>query len=296
MACIVNRPGRHDVGPAQERDLLVAGVQEGRDRPGDDPAVDAEPGVRRQEDPLDVVVLVQRVPLVDDVVRPAADQRRDRDDDHPVDEDLLVLAGAPGEPDHDEVGRGEADRVADPVPADGQRAELERRGVREEVKHPRKCSGRRHRPRPVARRADRTRTRVRRPRPYTLPVNAEFNWWLLIVGLVVGAGLVWFVVADSRRREADVDADERPREALWLSAVLGEEGHDVTPDAAAAAARAPPGVPRRAAPRPPARRRQVAETSGPDRARRSSPSASTSETPNVAIVRRPATAGDGPTQ
>ena len=67
---------------------------------------------------------------------------------------------------------------------------------------------------------------------YSTAVNAEFNWWLLIVGLVVGAGLVWFVVADSRRRDGDVDAQERPREALWLSAVLGEEGHEVSPQAA----------------------------------------------------------------
>jgi len=63
-------------------------------------------------------------------------------------------------------------------------------------------------------------------------VNAEFNVWLLIVGLVVGAGLVWLVVMDSRRRETDVDAVERPREAAWLSAVLAEDGFDVSPDAA----------------------------------------------------------------
>ena len=62
-------------------------------------------------------------------------------------------------------------------------------------------------------------------------MNAEFNWWLLIVGLVVGAGLVWFVVLDSRRREADVDADEREREAVWLAAVLADEGWDVAPEA-----------------------------------------------------------------
>jgi hypothetical protein len=63
-------------------------------------------------------------------------------------------------------------------------------------------------------------------------VNAEFNWWLLIVGLVVGAGLVWFVLLDARRREADVAAEERAREALWLSAALAEDGFDVPPDAA----------------------------------------------------------------
>jgi hypothetical protein len=63
-------------------------------------------------------------------------------------------------------------------------------------------------------------------------VNAEFNWWLLIVGLVVGAGIAWFVLMDTRRREVDVDEQERPREALWLSRMLGDEGHEVSPDVA----------------------------------------------------------------
>ena len=63
-------------------------------------------------------------------------------------------------------------------------------------------------------------------------MNAEFNVWLLIVGLVVGAGLVWLVVMDSRRREVDVDATERPREAAWLSAVMSEDGYEVSPEAA----------------------------------------------------------------
>ncbi|HUP54173.1 MAG TPA: hypothetical protein VM408_01595 [Methylomirabilota bacterium] len=63
-------------------------------------------------------------------------------------------------------------------------------------------------------------------------MNAEFNWWLLMVGLVVGAALVWFVVADQRRREVDIDAEERAREALWLSATLADEGQDVSPDTA----------------------------------------------------------------
>ena len=63
-------------------------------------------------------------------------------------------------------------------------------------------------------------------------MNAEFNWWLLVVGLVVGAGLVWFVLLDSRRREADIDDTERPREAAWLSATLADEGWDVPAEAA----------------------------------------------------------------
>jgi hypothetical protein len=63
-------------------------------------------------------------------------------------------------------------------------------------------------------------------------VNAEFNVWLLIVGLVIGAGLVWLVIIDSRRRESEIDAVERPREAAWLSAVLAEDGYEVSADAA----------------------------------------------------------------
>jgi hypothetical protein len=60
-------------------------------------------------------------------------------------------------------------------------------------------------------------------------VNAEFNLWLLIVGLVVGAGLVWLVVLDSRRRESEIDTEERAQEALWLAAVLRDEGWEVSP-------------------------------------------------------------------
>ena len=63
-------------------------------------------------------------------------------------------------------------------------------------------------------------------------MNAEFNVLLLIVGLVVGAGLVWLVIMDSRRRETEIDEVERPREAAWLSAVMGEDGFDVSPEAA----------------------------------------------------------------
>ena len=63
-------------------------------------------------------------------------------------------------------------------------------------------------------------------------MNAEFNVWLLIVGLVVGAGLVWLVIMDSRRRETEIDEVERLREAAWLSAVLAEEGVEVSPDSA----------------------------------------------------------------
>ena len=58
-------------------------------------------------------------------------------------------------------------------------------------------------------------------------MNAEFNWWLLIVGLVIGAGLVWLVVADTRRRETDLTELERDGEAQWISATLRDAGRRV---------------------------------------------------------------------
>jgi hypothetical protein len=60
-------------------------------------------------------------------------------------------------------------------------------------------------------------------------VNAEFNWWLLIVGLVAGAGLVWLVLADSNRRESEIVDAELPVEAAWIADALIDEGADLDP-------------------------------------------------------------------
>lgn len=60
-------------------------------------------------------------------------------------------------------------------------------------------------------------------------MNAEFNWWLLIVGLVVGAALVWLVLADSARRDADVEEDEIAMEAAWIAAAVRDEGEEIDP-------------------------------------------------------------------
>jgi hypothetical protein len=58
---------------------------------------------------------------------------------------------------------------------------------------------------------------------------AVFDWWLLIVGLVIGAGLVWLVLADSSRREAEILEDELPVEAAWIAAALADEGVPLDP-------------------------------------------------------------------
>src|SRR5688500_4558174 len=69
-----------------------------------------------------------------------------------------------------------------------------------------------------------------RPPPVSFAaVNTEFNWWLLIVGLVIGAGLVWLVLLDSRRREDEVSAAERTAESVWLADILADAGTPLSP-------------------------------------------------------------------
>jgi hypothetical protein len=58
-------------------------------------------------------------------------------------------------------------------------------------------------------------------------MNAEFNWWLLIVGLVLGAALTWLVMSDSARRDIDLAESERRSEALWISTVVSSAGREI---------------------------------------------------------------------
>ncbi len=57
-------------------------------------------------------------------------------------------------------------------------------------------------------------------------MSAEFNWWLLIVGVVAGAALTWLVVSDSTRREREVGERELPAEAAWIARSVGQPGVD----------------------------------------------------------------------
>jgi hypothetical protein len=61
-------------------------------------------------------------------------------------------------------------------------------------------------------------------------MTAEFNWWLLLLGLVVGGGLTWLVLADTRRREQDLEEDDLAQEAVWLEARMAEEGTPLPAD------------------------------------------------------------------
>ena len=60
-------------------------------------------------------------------------------------------------------------------------------------------------------------------------MNAEFNWWLLIVGLVIGAALTWLVMAESTRRDADITDSEQRGEAGWIASILSASGRPTDP-------------------------------------------------------------------
>ena len=124
---------RGSIRPGQERLPLPAGVGKRGKEPGRDAPVDAEAAVRRQDDRRQVVLVAS--PLVDDVVRPAADERRERDDDEPVDEQPGVETAPDRLAFDDQVRRREPDRVHDPVPVDLERAKRERDRLGRPVDH-----------------------------------------------------------------------------------------------------------------------------------------------------------------
>jgi hypothetical protein len=50
---------------------------------------------------------------------------------------------------------------------------------------------------------------------------AEFNWWLLILGVLAGGLLTWLVLADTTRREREIDDEEMSAEAAWIARSVG---------------------------------------------------------------------------
>jgi len=57
-------------------------------------------------------------------------------------------------------------------------------------------------------------------------MNDEFQWWLLLVGLVIGALLVFLVMVDFARTADEQAESEVAREAGWIAGVLEPtDGH-----------------------------------------------------------------------
>jgi hypothetical protein len=59
-------------------------------------------------------------------------------------------------------------------------------------------------------------------------MNDGFQWWLVIVGIGLGAGLLWLVMGRLPREDADVRARERAAEAAWISETI-ESGGGIAP-------------------------------------------------------------------
>ena len=53
---------------------------------------------------------------------------------------------------------------------------------------------------------------------------AEFNLWLLIVGIAAGAAVMWLVIGTLARNDDEVDAAERQLEAGWIAETIEHHG------------------------------------------------------------------------
>ena len=65
---------------------------------------------------------------------------------------------------------------------------------------------------------------------YTARRMAEFNLWLLILGIAAGAAVTWLVIGTIARNDDDVAASERAAEATWIGRTIEEHGgrrHDI---------------------------------------------------------------------
>jgi len=54
----------------------------------------------------------------------------------------------------------------------------------------------------------------------------DFNWWLLIIGVVAGGLLTWLVLAESTRHDRDIGEAELPAEAEWIARTLATPAVD----------------------------------------------------------------------
>ena len=59
---------------------------------------------------------------------------------------------------------------------------------------------------------------------------AEFDWWLLIVGLGAGAAVTWLILVDLGRRDQDLSRRERAEETDWIAGAMADGGRPTSPE------------------------------------------------------------------
>ncbi len=55
-------------------------------------------------------------------------------------------------------------------------------------------------------------------------MNDGYAWWLVLVGLAVGLGVMWLALVRLPRDEDDIDPEERDHEAGWIGATIESRG------------------------------------------------------------------------
>jgi hypothetical protein len=53
---------------------------------------------------------------------------------------------------------------------------------------------------------------------------AEFNLWLLVLGIAAGAAVTWVVIGTIARNDDEVAAEEQAAEAEWIAGTIDEHG------------------------------------------------------------------------
>ena len=61
-------------------------------------------------------------------------------------------------------------------------------------------------------------------------MNNEYEWWMLILGVALGAFFLWLLIGRLPRREVDVEERERAAEARWISETIGRWGGAAPPE------------------------------------------------------------------
>jgi hypothetical protein len=53
-------------------------------------------------------------------------------------------------------------------------------------------------------------------------VTGEFHYWVIIVGLIAGAGLTWLVMSETTRRDDEIGEVELEAEAAWIANAMDD--------------------------------------------------------------------------